>query len=230
MNKTLLLLLSLFSSSCVYQQQVSVDWNDPERVAALQSKLPTTSVYLHDKGAAYKAENVQLSDTGLQATIVWKVSPADLEELRQPKTRKQQKQHKNDVNIYLNKELETISASSEGNQPILLQKKIDKATIERIQTYQVDTKKSFSNTLLIIVFIFFAVLLFLYLLFSLLAYASADASGQSDSGSGQSNSGSNSDSGDSGSDGSGGSDSGSGSGSRPVVPPILGSILFPNAQ
>lgn len=226
---TLIFLAFLLIIGCVYHKPSPVLLSSIPCNEDLLQKIRTDQVYIHDKTASYQLSNAVFTDTSIAGTIKWRISPDGAMQIRKPATRKEQKLHKNDVNIYLKNDIEVVSADASGlSTPMNQQKVIKPQDIDHIDVAKIDTKQTFSSTLLVILLSILGVFLLLYLLVFTIALASTtvsnNASGQSAQ-SGQSGSGSNS--GTSGSNNSGGSGSDSNSGGCYIATMVYGSYDAP---
>lgn len=226
---TLLLLTILFIIGCVYRKPSPVSLSSIPCDEQLLQKISTGNVYIHDKTSSYQLSNAVFTDTSIAGTVKWRISPDGAMKIRHPETRKQQKQHKNAINIYLKNDIEVVSADASGlPMPMNLQKVIKPQDIDHIDELKVDTKQTFSSTLLVILLSVLGVFLLLYLLVFTIALASTTASNNASGQSTQSgNSGSNSNSGTSGSNNSGGSGSDSNSGGCYIATMVYGSYDAP---
>jgi hypothetical protein len=188
-----ILALCVFTfSSCIYQKPHTISFNDFETKPKVKKILNKKIVYVHDGPRVYKLEVPEIKDSTVSGVAVAIESPEIIAEIKKPETRKEQKKHKYDINVYL-KETD-VSASSEisisDKNYSSLKKKITAKEIEKIQIYKVDEKESFSKTLLYVVLGFFIILMLCYLFVLLMIRASDE--GSDDSNGSDSNSDSNS--------------------------------------
>lgn len=196
--------------SCSPYSQVTLPGEDIRSNKQLREDFSEYDVYIHDRTSTYKLNDPALKGNQVQGKPDLILSAEEVQEITSPKTRKELKAHRYDLNIYTLKDISGYTASNDSSL-VLHQDHfaLDMKDIDKLGAYEVNRKKAIAGAIAVVAVVVVAVLAIVVVA----AAVNGSANGGSDSGnsgSGNSDSGSGSGS-DSGSGGSGGSGSDSGS-------------------
>ncbi len=209
-------LISFFLTQCASYKQVSLSENEFDNNRPVKESFKDYNIYLFGDNGAYRLENPSINDSTVKGRPVLIRDSANLAQIQNPGSRKEQKRHKNDLLVFTDK---PIIINDKDNASIVLNPgssgvpyELKKEDINKVILYADDKKGKFSRTALLVIGIIVGALLLIWLTFIIAAgLNSNNNSGGSNSGG---NSGSNSGgSGGSNSGNSGGGTSSSGSGS-----------------
>jgi hypothetical protein len=193
--------------SCSPYTQVTLAKEEIVSNSQLREDFSRYDIYVHDRTNTYKLKDPLLNGNTIQGKPEQVLSSEEAQEIRSPKTRKELKAHRYDLNIYTQKDVVSYTAGNDSS--IVLHKEsltLDASDIERLGAYEMNRKKAALGAVAIVAIVVVSILLVIIVAGAV--SSSGDGSGNSGSNSGDSgsgNSGSGSDS------GSGGSGSGSGS-------------------
>jgi hypothetical protein len=192
---------------CVAYRQVPMAKEDFLANEQIQRYLDQYSIYIHEGGATFRMEDVQLIDgRDLSGRLVAATYALPSETAKRAEKKAWWKAHKYDIHIYTHDNMNLTASSGAGLSLMEGRVVVNDQMIKEVQVMGIDVKKSISTGVIVLIVVAGLIIAPLLLAVSIIASVesgASDSDSDSDSDSGDSGSG------DSGSSDSGGSDSGS---------------------
>jgi hypothetical protein len=205
-KKPLVIILSaaiIFTQiNCTPYNQITLPKEELVTNQQIKENFSNYNVYVHDKAGTYRLNDPILNGDKVQGLPTPVMTAEDVQAIKAPRTKKELKAHKYDLNIYTQKDVIPYSASTGSGDPQPGSFTLENKDVDHLSVYAVNKKKPLEAIAIV------AIVVVSVLAIVLIGVAVAGSDGN-----GSNSGGSDSGSGDSGSGGSGSGGSGSGSGS-----------------